>query len=54
MSWLSDTRMSLDIQNLFNGYRRVTFDDGSTPPGFGRDDVDPLGRTLMISVRKRF
>jgi hypothetical protein len=54
MSWLSDTRMSLDIQNLFDGYRRVTFDDGSTPPGFGRDDVDPLGRTLMISVRKRF
>jgi len=29
MSWLSDTRMSLDIQNLFNGYRRVTFDDAS-------------------------
>lgn len=47
-------RISLDVQNLTNQYRRVLRDDGTTPPGFGRDDVDPLGRTMRIQLRKKF
>ncbi|MDZ3833382.1 MAG: hypothetical protein U0S50_16440 [Sphingopyxis sp.] len=47
-------KLSLDIQNLFNGYRRVTRDDGSTPAGYSRDEIDPVGRTVKLSVRKRF
>ncbi len=53
-SVLDDLKISLDVQNLFNGYRRVTRGDGSTPPGFSRDEVDPLGRVIRMTVRKRF
>lgn len=49
-----DLKISFDIQNLFNGYRRITLGDGSTPPGYTRDEIDPLGRTVRINVRKRF
>lgn len=53
-AWLSDLNVSLDIQNLLNGYRKVTVADGSAAPGYERYEVDPLGRTVQISVRKRF
>ncbi|WP_428627491.1 hypothetical protein [Sphingopyxis sp.] len=49
-----DLKLSFDIQNLFNGYRRITLDDGSTPPGYTRDEIDPLGRTVRVTFRKRF
>lgn len=52
--WAKHLRISLEVQNLFNGYRRVTFSDGSIPPGYSRDEIDPLGRTVRLSVRKRF
>lgn len=51
---LDDLRISLAIQNLFNGYRRVTLEDGSTPSGFRRDEIDPLGRVVRLAIRKRF
>lgn len=54
LPWASKLRLSVDVQNLFNGYRRVSLDDGSVPPGFTRDEIDPLGRTVRLSVRKRF
>src|SRR3546814_7883471 len=53
-AWLSDLNISLDVRNLFNAYRRVMLDDGSVPAGYRRYDVDPLGRTVQLSVRKRF
>src|SRR3546814_4848514 len=46
---LNGLKISIDVQNLFNGYRRVTLDDGTVPAGYGRDEIDPLGRTLRIS-----
>lgn len=49
-----DLKISFDVQNLFKGYRRVTLDDGSIPLGYSRDEIDPLGRTARVSVRKRF
>lgn len=52
--WVRHLRISLDVQNLLNGYRRVTFSDGSTPPGYNRDEIDPLGRTIRLGIRKRF
>lgn len=51
---ISDLKFSFDVQNLLNGYRRVTLADGSVPPGYSRDEVDPLGRTARITIRKRF
>lgn len=53
-SWVKDVKFSLEIQNLLNGYRRVTFGDGSVPVGYSRDEIDPLGRTIRLTVRKRF
>lgn len=47
-------RISFDVQNVTNSYRRVLRDDGTAPPGYGRDDVDPLGRTMRVQLRKKF
>ena len=52
--WMKDVKLSLDVQNLLNGYRRVTFGDGSVPAGYSRDEIDPLGRTMRVTIRKRF
>lgn len=51
---LDNLKISLEVQNLLNGYRRVRLEDGSTPPGFSRDEVNPLGRVVRLTVRKRF
>jgi hypothetical protein len=53
-AWLSNLTVSLDIQNLFDTYRRVLLADGSIPAGYARYEVDPLGRAIQLSVRKRF
>ena len=52
--WMKNVKFSLEIQNLLNGYRRVTLGDGSVPAGYSRDEIDPLGRTMRLTVRKRF
>lgn len=51
---LNGLKLSIDVQNLFNGYRRVTLADGSVPAGYSRDEIDPLGRTVRVSLRKKF
>lgn len=50
---MSGLRISLDIQNVFNGYRRVTLQDGSVPAGYSRDEIDPLGRVIRLTLRKK-
>lgn len=51
---LKNMRISLDVENLLDAYRRATLSDGTVPAGYSRDEVDPLGRTIKLSVRKRF
>lgn len=51
---LGQLTLTLAIDNLFDSYSHVTRADGTIPPGFGHDDVDPLGRTIRFTVRKRF
>lgn len=51
---LSNLKISIDVDNLFNGYRRVMLGDGTVPPGYSRDEIDPLGRAVRLAVRKRF
>lgn len=53
-AWLSNLNIALDIQNLFDSYRHVTLVGGSAAPGYERYEVDPLGRTIQLSLRKRF
>ncbi|MCW6533230.1 hypothetical protein [Sphingomonas lycopersici] len=47
-------KVSLSVSNLLNSYRRVRSADGGPLPGFSRDEVDPLGRVMQVTVRKRF
>lgn len=53
-SWLSKLRVAFDVQNLFDNYRRVRLSDGSIPAGYRRYEVDPLGRSVQISIQKQF
>lgn len=53
-SWLSKLRLTFDVQNLFDTYRRVRLADGSVPAGYRRHEIDPLGRTIQIGVQKQF
>jgi outer membrane receptor protein involved in Fe transport len=53
-TWASNLRISLDVQNLFDSYQRVTLADGGTAPGYDRYALNPLGRTIQVTVRKRF
>jgi len=53
-AWLSNLNLSFDVRNLFDAWQRVTLSDGSVPAGYERYEVDPLGRTIQLSVRKRF
>lgn len=52
--WLENLKVSLDIDNLLDTYRRVRLADGSIPRGYSRYEIDPLGRTIELSMRKRF
>lgn len=52
--WLKNLKLSLDVRNLFDSYRRVRLHDGSIPLGYSHDEIDPLGRTARFTIRKRF
>ena len=53
-AWLSNLNVTLEVRNLFDAYQRVLLGDGSVPAGYERYEIDPLGRTVQLSVRKRF
>ena len=46
--------MTLAVTNLFNQRQRVTDQTGTVPIGFQPAYLDPLGRTVRLSVRKLF
>jgi len=47
-------QMQLEIFNLFNARPRASLGDGRPAPGYGRNDQDPIGRTIQISLKRRF
>lgn len=47
-------RIELQIDNLFDARPEATRGDGRPVPGYGRDDQDPLGRTVRLSLSRRF
>ncbi|WP_447727878.1 hypothetical protein [Sphingomonas koreensis] len=53
-NWASGTRLSFDIQNVLNGYRKVSVRSGDTVRDYARDEIDPLGRTIRLSIQKQF
>ena len=52
--WLRGMRISLAINNIADTRLVVRDRSGATPLGFQRDQLDPLGRSLNLSVRKVF
>ena len=51
---LNDLKLSVDIDDLLDGYRRVTREDGTVPVGYSRHEIDPLGRKVRLTLRKKF
>ncbi|MGH6979403.1 MAG: TonB-dependent receptor [Brevundimonas sp.] len=47
-------RIELAVDNLFDTRPEATLGDGRPAPGYGRDDQDPLGRVVRLTVSRRF
>jgi iron complex outermembrane receptor protein len=52
--WLRGMRVTLSVDNIANSRQRVTDASGVTPVAYAPDYIDPLGRTIRLSVRKLF
>ena len=52
--WLRGTRVAFAVDNLFDSRQRVTDANGVTPVAYQPGYLNPLGRTVRISVRKLF
>ena len=52
--WLRGTQVRLDVRNLFDAKPKVRDAAGLVPFSYQPDLLDPLGRTVGISIRKLF
>ncbi|WP_380783070.1 TonB-dependent receptor [Sphingomonas sp. R86520] len=52
--WLRGMRVSLSVDNVLNTRQRVTDATGATPNTYQPDYLNPLGRTVRLSIRKLF
>ena len=52
--WLTGTRLVVSVDNLFDNRLKVTDASGATPLSYQPALLDPVGRTVRISVRKLF
>lgn len=52
--WLRGTRISLSVDNILDSRLQVRDATGTTPISYQPDLLDPLGRSVRISIRKLF
>jgi outer membrane receptor protein involved in Fe transport len=52
--WLRGTQLRLDVRNLFDAKPKVRDSAGEVPFSYQPDLLDPIGRTVGLSVRKLF
>jgi outer membrane cobalamin receptor len=52
--WLRRSRLILRVDNLTDGFQRVTDSAGNTPEAYQRGYVAPRGRFMELSWRKQF
>ena len=50
----ADLRLAIEVENLFDARPRASLGDARPAPGYGRDDQDPLGRVVRLTVSGRF
>ena len=53
-SWAHKTTLSIQLANPFNARQRVRDADGLTPNRYQPNYLDPLGRTVKVTLRKLF
>ena len=51
---LNGLRVSLMMDNIFDGQRRVTDANGVVPDAYDPRRIDPIGRYIGVEVRKMF
>ena len=47
-------RVQVEIDNLFDARPQASLGDGRPAPGYGRDDRDPVGRLVRVTLSRRF
>lgn len=52
--FLSNSRLSLSVNNLFDAQRKITDGSGQVPLNYQPGYIDPLGRYVELSWRKAF
>ena len=52
--FLLRSRLTLDVNNVFNARQEVVNTSGETPVNFQPELIDPLGRTIRLRFRKQF
>lgn len=52
--FLKGSRLSIEIENVFDSRQQITDQTGAVPLSYQRDLVDPRGRTIGLSFRKVF
>ena len=52
--FLKGSRLRLGVDNIFNAQQRVTTDAGEVPLRYQPGFIDPQGRVVSLSFRKRF
>ena len=52
--WARGMRLTLAVNNLLDTRQRVRDATGATPLAYQPDYLDPLGRTVRVSLRKLF
>ncbi|WP_146197954.1 TonB-dependent receptor domain-containing protein [Caulobacter endophyticus] len=50
----SGLRLGVDLENLLDARQQARRGDGLPAPGYGRDEQDPIGRQIRVSLRGRF
>ena len=52
--WAHGLRVALQVMNLFDRRQSVQDSEGATPIAFAPGYLDPVGRTVWLTVRKAF
>jgi hypothetical protein len=52
--WMRGMRVAVAFDNIFDSRQRVTDSNGTTPVAYQPDYLNPLGRTVRVSIRKLF
>jgi hypothetical protein len=47
-------QINVDVDNLFDARRNARLGDGRTAPGYGPEVQDPMGRTVRLTLLRRF